>query len=63
MTFEKDDINHALEILKHTIHISASQRRKDTGWLDSITNWVKGTTLDDLKQMTVVQRHAVNIHI
>ncbi|KAI8087279.1 hypothetical protein BDF21DRAFT_335101 [Thamnidium elegans] len=58
MTFQHDDINMTLDVLKHTIELASRQRRRDSGWFDSITSWVKGTTLEDVKQMTVVERHA-----
>ncbi|KAG2197864.1 hypothetical protein INT47_003533 [Mucor saturninus] len=58
MTFQHDDINNTLNVLKHTIALAAHERKKDGGWLDNITSWVKGTTLEDVKQMTVVERHA-----
>lgn len=60
MTFQPDDINAALGVLKHTIELAGNQRKKDSGWFDSITSWVKGTTLEDVKQMTTVERHAVS---
>jgi hypothetical protein len=60
MTFQQDDVNTALGVLKHTIGLAGSQRKKDSGWFDSITSWVKGTTLEDVKQMTTVERHAVS---
>jgi hypothetical protein len=63
MTFQHDDINTTLEVLKHTIELAGKQRRKDSGWFDSITSWVKGTTLEDVKQMTVVERHAVSNYL
>lgn len=62
MTFQHEDIHTALGVLKHTIELSGKQRRKDGGWFDSITSWVKGTTLEDVKQMTPVERHAVSFH-
>lgn len=60
MTFQHDDINTALDVLKHTIILAGNQRKKDSGWIDSLTSWVKGTTLEDVKHMTVVERHAVS---
>ncbi|KAI9312224.1 hypothetical protein BX666DRAFT_1866434 [Dichotomocladium elegans] len=58
MTFEQADIEKTLEALKHTIHLANTQRKKDGGWLDNITTWVKGTQLQHLKSMTRVHRHA-----
>lgn len=60
MTFQHDDINNALSVLKHTITLARSQRKKEGGWFDSITSWVKGTTVEDVKHMTAVERHAVS---
>lgn len=62
MTFQHEDIDNALSVLKHTIALAANERKKDGGWLDNITSWVKGTTLEDVKHMTVVERHAVCDH-
>ncbi|KAI8997240.1 hypothetical protein BDB01DRAFT_770382 [Pilobolus umbonatus] len=62
MTFQKDDIVAALEVLKQTIALANQQRKKDNGWYGSITGWMKGTTVEDIKSMTVVQRHAELIH-
>lgn len=59
MTFQKDDINTALGVLKHTIGLASGLRKKEGGWLDSIATFIKGTTLEDVKGMTVVERHAV----
>lgn len=61
MTFEEDDIQYALEVLKHTIQLSGNLRKKDNNWIHSVTSWVKGTTLDDIKNMTLIERHAVCI--
>ncbi|KAI9485681.1 MAG: hypothetical protein EXX96DRAFT_471986 [Benjaminiella poitrasii] len=58
MTFQQDDIDTALGVLKHTVQLAGSQRKKEGGWLNSVTSWVKGTTLEDIKHMTIVERHA-----
>lgn len=62
MTFQEDDIEATLGVLKHTIQLAAGLRKKESGWLGSVTSWVKGTTLEDVKSMTVVERHAVRFH-
>lgn len=62
MTFQEDDIEATLGVLKHTIQLAANLRKKESGWLGSVTSWVKGTTLEDVKSMTVVERHAVRFH-
>ncbi|KAI7902725.1 uncharacterized protein BX663DRAFT_510263 [Cokeromyces recurvatus] len=58
MTFQQDDIDTALDVLKHTIQLANNQRKKEGGWLNSVTSWVKGTTLEDIKNMNIVERHA-----
>lgn len=60
MTFQQDDIDTTLGVLKHTIGLASSLRKREGGWFDTITTFIKGTTLDDVKQMTVVERHAVS---
>lgn len=62
MTFQEDDIEATLGVLKHTIQLAGNLRKKESGWLGSVTSWVKGTTLEDVKSMTVVERHAVRFH-
>lgn len=59
MTFQEDDIEATLGVLKHTIQLAGNLRKKENGWLGSVTSWVKGTTLEDVKSMTIVERHAV----
>ncbi|KAI9016472.1 hypothetical protein CLU79DRAFT_762701 [Phycomyces nitens] len=59
MTFEKDDINTTLQILKKTIQLAGRERKKDTGWLDNITTWVKANGgLEYIKSLSCTQRHA-----
>ncbi|KAL9538541.1 hypothetical protein MBANPS3_010853 [Mucor bainieri] len=62
MTFQEDDIEATLGVLKHTIQLAANLRKKESGWLGSVTSWVKGTTLEDVKSMTAVERHAELVH-
>ncbi|KAI8051415.1 uncharacterized protein B0P05DRAFT_518625 [Gilbertella persicaria] len=62
MTFQEEDIVTALNMLKHTIELASQQRKKDSHWINSVTNWVKGTSLEDIKAMTVVERHAELVH-
>lgn len=61
MTFEQADIERTLEALKQTIQLAHAQRKKDAGWLDNITTWMKGTNVQQLKAMTRVHRHAVSL--
>ncbi|KAG2180137.1 hypothetical protein INT43_003925 [Umbelopsis isabellina] len=59
MTFQTNDVETALDALKHTIQISGQSRKKDTGFMDSFTSWMKGGNgLASLKNMTKLQRHA-----
>ncbi|CEP14140.1 hypothetical protein [Parasitella parasitica] len=62
MTFQEDDIKTTLESLKHTIRLASSSRKRESGWLVSVTSWMKGTTLENVKNMTVVERHAELVH-
>ncbi|KAI8968448.1 hypothetical protein BDF20DRAFT_981625 [Mycotypha africana] len=57
MTFEVQDILTALDALKHTIRIAASLRNKKNGW-QLVASWVKGTTVEDVKHMSLIERHA-----
>lgn len=59
MTFQEEDIVAALDSLKTTIHLSGTLRKKENGWLGSVTSWMKGTTLEDVKHMTTIEKHAV----
>ncbi|KAI8380828.1 hypothetical protein BD560DRAFT_323747 [Blakeslea trispora] len=58
MTFQEADITTTVEALKNTIELAGYQRKKDNSWLSSVTNWVKGIHLSDIKSMTVLERHA-----
>ncbi|KAI8884677.1 hypothetical protein K501DRAFT_247391, partial [Backusella circina FSU 941] len=58
MTFQKPDMDQALTSTKHTIELAGGLRKGATGWMESITSWVKGMTVEDIKNMTVIQRHA-----
>jgi hypothetical protein len=60
MTFQTSDIDTASEALKQCIHIATNARKRDAGFVDSLTSWVKGSTgLASVKSMTKLQRHAV----
>lgn len=61
MTFQEEDIVAALEALKNTIQLAGSLRKKENGWFGSVTSWMKGTTLEDIKHMTTIEKHAVRI--
>ncbi|KAM3578559.1 hypothetical protein VKS41_008944 [Umbelopsis sp. WA50703] len=63
MTFQTADVETALDALKHTIQISGQSRKRDTGFMDSFTSWMKGGNgLAPLKNMTKLQRHAELVH-
>jgi hypothetical protein len=59
MTFQEEDIVAALDALKTTIHLAGGLRKRESGWLGSVTSWMKGTTVDDIKHMTTIEKHAV----
>ena len=60
MTFQNSDVDTATEALKQCIHIATNARKRDAGFVDSLTSWVKGSYgLASIKSMTKLQRHAV----
>jgi Protein of unknown function (DUF3808) len=60
MTFQNSDFDTASEALKQCIHIATNARKRDAGFVDSFTSWMKGSTgLATVKAMTKLQRHAV----
>ncbi|RCH96650.1 hypothetical protein CU098_011294, partial [Rhizopus stolonifer] len=58
MTFQKTDISAAIDALKHTIQLADALRKKEIGWLGSITSWVKSMTVQDILNMSRLHRHA-----
>ncbi|KAI9490105.1 hypothetical protein BDB00DRAFT_769484 [Zychaea mexicana] len=58
MTFEQADVEKTMQALKHTIQLANAQRKRGGGWLDNITNWMKGNQIQHLKAMSRVHRHA-----
>jgi hypothetical protein len=60
MTFQQSDIELAIEALKSTIQKADSFRRKGSSWLGTIGSWVKGLTVQDIKTMSRLHRHAVS---
>ena len=60
MSFEETDINEASEALKNTHKISSSLRKRDLSWIRSISYLARGYSIEDIKSMTNVQRHAVS---
>lgn len=60
MTFQQTDIEMAIESLKETIQLANGFRKKDSSWVGSITAWVKGITVQDIKNMSLLHRHAVS---
>ena len=59
MTFQQVDIEAAIEALKETVQLADGFRKKDSGWVGSISSWVKGMTVQDIKNMSRLHRHAV----
>ena len=63
MTFQQADFEVAIDALKHTVQLSTNIIRKGHGslwFLDGITSWIKsGTTVEQLKKMRPLYRHAV----
>ncbi|KAI7866963.1 hypothetical protein BDF14DRAFT_1882078 [Spinellus fusiger] len=58
MTFQQTDIQTALDAIKHTLQLSNAQRKKDGSWIA----WVKGNSVQDIKDMTSLHRHAELIY-
>ncbi|KAI9019299.1 hypothetical protein CLU79DRAFT_818532 [Phycomyces nitens] len=54
MTFQQSDIQVALDALKDTVQLANGLRRKDGSWLA----WVKGNSVNDIKDMSRIHRHA-----
>lgn len=63
MTFQQVDIEAAIEALKETVQLADGFRKKDSGWVGSISSWVKGMTVQDIKNMSRLHRHAVRSHV
>lgn len=61
MTFQQTDIEAAIDALKETIQLADAFRKKESGWVGSITTWVKGLSVQDIKNMSRLHRHAVSI--
>lgn len=60
MTFAPADIDTALSYLKQGVQLASGYRKKDIGFLESMTSWVKGgSSISVLSAMTMVQLHAV----
>ncbi|KAG0757795.1 hypothetical protein G6F16_001978 [Rhizopus arrhizus] len=62
MTFQQVDIEAAIEALKETVQLADGFRKKDSGWVGSISSWVKGMTVQDIKNMSRLHRHAELIY-
>ncbi|KAG1234450.1 hypothetical protein G6F68_002536 [Rhizopus microsporus] len=58
MTFQQTDIEAAIDALKETIQLADAFRKKESGWVGSITTWVKGLSVQDIKNMSRLHRHA-----
>jgi hypothetical protein len=63
MTFQQVDIEAAIEALKETVQLADGFRKKDSGWVGSISSWVKGMTVQDIKNMSRLHRHAVRSYV
>jgi Protein of unknown function (DUF3808) len=60
MTFAPDDIELSLSYLKQGVQLASAARKKDIGFLESMTSWVKGgSSISVLSAMTTAQLHAV----
>jgi hypothetical protein len=60
MTFAPEDIELSLTYLKQGVHLASAARKKDIGFLESMTSWVKGgSSISVLSAMTTAQLHAV----
>ncbi|KAI9290215.1 hypothetical protein BC943DRAFT_270353 [Umbelopsis sp. AD052] len=59
MTFAPDDIELSLSYLKQGVQLASAARKKDIGFLESMTSWVKGgSSIAVLSAMTTSQLHA-----
>ncbi|KAI8582769.1 hypothetical protein K450DRAFT_170515 [Umbelopsis ramanniana AG] len=59
MTFAPDDIELSLSYLKQGVQLASAARKKDIGFLESMTSWVKGgSSISVLSAMTISQLHA-----
>ncbi|KAG0165946.1 hypothetical protein DFQ28_008089 [Apophysomyces sp. BC1034] len=54
MTFQQTDVQSALAAMKDTIQIANGLRKNNGGWLA----WMKGITINDIKAMSRLHRHA-----
>jgi hypothetical protein len=61
MTFQPADIETSLTYLKQGVQLASGYRKKDVGFFESMTSWVKGgSSISVLSSMTIVQLHAVS---
>ncbi|OZJ05668.1 hypothetical protein BZG36_01408 [Bifiguratus adelaidae] len=59
MTFEKADLEEAHDSLREAVTVANSLRKKDSGLVENLTSWVKGSaSVETIKSMTRIQRHA-----
>ncbi|CAM0136020.1 hypothetical protein VKS41_005598 [Umbelopsis sp. WA50703] len=59
MTFQPADIETSLTYLKQGVQLASGYRKKDVGFFESMTSWVKGgSSISVLSSMTIVQLHA-----
>ncbi|KAF7720852.1 hypothetical protein EC973_005903 [Apophysomyces ossiformis] len=54
MTFQQTDVQSALAAMKETIQLANGLRKSNNGWLA----WMKGMTVNDIKAMSRLHRHA-----
>lgn len=59
MTFQRTDIEAGLEAMKEAYQLADKFRKKDSSW-KNLSSWVKSHSIQDIKNMTPLQRHAVS---
>ncbi|KAI8099159.1 uncharacterized protein BX664DRAFT_289117 [Halteromyces radiatus] len=57
MTFQKEDIEAGLEAMKQAYQMADKFRKRDSSW-KNLSAWVKSYSVQDIKDMTPLQRHA-----
>lgn len=59
MTFQRSDIEAGIDAMKDAYQLADKFRKRDSSW-KSISGWVKTHSIQDIKNMTPLQRHAVS---
>ncbi|KAI9308371.1 hypothetical protein BJ944DRAFT_156358 [Cunninghamella echinulata] len=57
MTFQRSDIEAGIDAMKDAYQLADKFRKRDSSW-KSISGWVKSHSIQDIKNMTPLQRHA-----